>query len=357
MSDFAVIKKLWPEIREYQFVREHYARFLKYLKTSCAAVTPATAPFATTTPDATVELITVIRRSHASNQSTNQLTSAVMADLQQNQVQGLRPLTPDNVTKSICLGFKLWLSLETSKWPSEWGNRTVPAIINSKLPSKSTKPVPGNSASVDPRLTMEYLSSFHGFRVFFTDNLAQHLDIHWQGSRSQRPIIYIYKHKIFLWNELRFTTRSLLPKDFVEETLDTLNLLFPSNDYHTSKLLESYDLTDFYELGPCERPRRRDLRMYSYWREKIVALSEAVQQPPVGFQQLKPDRDGRNIMTFLNFWVAMLVALFTIVSIAFGAASIALAKYSLDLSDKQYRLSLAQACAAPDATYELPGYC
>jgi hypothetical protein len=62
-------------------------------------------------------------------------------------------------------------------------------------------------------------------------------------------------------------------------------------------------------------------------------------------------------MESLNFWMAAFVGLFTVVSISFGAASIVLAKWQYDLAPKQYDLSLAQACSAPNAMKELLVFC
>jgi hypothetical protein len=167
----------------------------------------------------------------------------------------------------------------------------------------------------------------------------------------------IYEHKIFLWNELRFRKYSLLPLNLVEEVLDTLNLLLPFNDYHTAKFLKAQKRHALYSLGWCGRGRLRDLNQYQYFKDRISELSDIVKSTPTGLPQLKLDQGGRNVMDFLNFWVALLVGIFTIFGIAFGTASLVLAKYQYDIAVVQYKLSLAQACVMPNATSLFPQFC
>ena len=231
---------------------------------------------------------------------------------------------------------------------------------NSQHPSPTPQAAqPPQPQPIDLRLTLEYLCTYHNFDVLFVSNLKEHLQIQWSGTHESRPKILIYKHKIFLWNELQFPTDTLLPKDLIEEVLDTLNLLLPHNSYHTAKFLKSNKLHSFYTLGWCGRSPLplHDLSHYLYYKDRLAELSDIVKGAPTGLPQLKLDRGGRNLMDFVNFWVALLVGVFTIVSIAFGTASLVLSKWQYDLGVLQYRLSLAQACLTPNATSLLQQFC
>lgn len=95
-------------------------------------------------------------------------------------------------------------------------------------------------------------------------------------------MLLVYIHKIFLWNELRHT--SPLPRDLLEETLDTLNLLLPYGNDHTVKFFENRNMSDIYGLGLCGRVADRNLNpeRYKYWGEKLARLSAIVAKGPVG---------------------------------------------------------------------------
>jgi hypothetical protein len=374
MANLNCIKKIWPDITNNQLHEEHYRRFVRQLELASSINFGQGTSFATHGLDDTLDLIAHVRGFiHPPNIQTfvGQFTRReLVTKLTQAPNPNWRSSSVDDVSNALCLCTSLWSGLDiripapdnayvqTIPWDE---NSTLSTTIESVFPRSPPVPQPQQGVSepnpVDTRLTMEALCNFHGFRVLFTDNLAEHLQIQWQGVHSSKPLIMIYQHKIFLWNELRFTQTSPLPRQLVEETLDTLNLLFPCHDYHTAKFLRKHGLEDFYGLGWCGRGRQRDLNQYHYWRDRIAELSDVLKGPSLGFQQLRPDRNGRNLMEFLNFWMAAFVGLFTIVSISFGAASIVLAKWQYDLALKQYDLSLAQACSSPNATKELPGFC
>lgn len=195
----------------------------------------------------------------------------------------------------------------------------------------------------DPRLTLEYLESYHGHEVCFTDNLAKHLDI---VATADCTILLVYKHKIFLRNELHYASTSLLPQRLLEETLDTLNLLLPFNDAHTLKFLKKYNMVDLNGLGLCGRRVEciNDLTMYRCWGIKLARLSAVVADGPTGLRQLKPGRgSGANLREFANFWIMAVVL--AALTVGFGTASVVLAVLQYNLSLWQYEIAVEQACA------------
>lgn len=75
-----------------------------------------------------------------------------------------------------------------------------------------------------------------------------------------------------------------------------------------------------------------------------------------GFRQLLPRRDQGNLLDSINFWIAGLVALLTVVSFVSGLVAIIYTRMSYDVSRKsweltrdQYLLSLAEACSDPES--------
>ncbi|KAI0012634.1 hypothetical protein F4779DRAFT_16292 [Xylariaceae sp. FL0662B] len=199
---------------------------------------------------------------------------------------------------------------------------------------------------IDPAISLPYICTYRGFRVFWTSNLAEHLSISWKSR-----IITVYEHKIFLWNHLGDAKRTVIPRPILEEAIDTLNLLFPLNDSLTSTYLAQNGKT-FLGLGYCTRPRdlSLDLAKFNFWRDRIADLVEIMNEEPRGLKQLALERDGRNMLPFATFWVAIAVAVLTILSLPFAIVSM---RYTI----LQYDLALAQACSDPDRQNFLPQYC
>ncbi|KAI1084375.1 hypothetical protein F5B20DRAFT_524664 [Whalleya microplaca] len=199
---------------------------------------------------------------------------------------------------------------------------------------------------IDPSISLPYLCTYRGFRIFWTSNLAEHLSISWNSK-----IITVYEHKIFLWNHLRDTKRTVIPRPILEEAIDTLNLLFPLNDPLTKTYLTQNGKT-FSGLGYCTRPRDRSLELgkFNFWRDRIADLVGIMNEQPRGLRQLALERNGRNMMPFVTFWVATAVAILTILNLPFAIVSM---RYAM----LQYDLALAQACSDPGAQNTLPQFC
>lgn len=211
---------------------------------------------------------------------------------------------------ALCYSFRLTLHIipnTSNKFsnttPLQWdSNQSISAVISSAFPTKGTTT---DNEAIDPKLTLEYLSSSYGFKVVFIDNLRDHLTIQ---PTADQPWLLVYQHKIFLKNELRFG--SLLPRPLVEEALDTLNLLMPYDDEKTATFLRRRSLKDFHSLGPCGRSRKTDLADYKYFGDRISQLCAVIKgEPPPGIHQILPGRHGSNLREFLNFWIAVSIFL------------------------------------------------
>src|SRR5207244_8887795 len=100
---------------------------------------------------------------------------------------------------------------------------------------------------IDPAMTMSHLSGSRGLKVFWTSNLADHLAINWKSR-----VVSVYEHKICLWNHLNSKVEPIIPREILEEAIDTLNLLFPLNDSPTKDFLKQNG-KPFYGLGYCKR--------------------------------------------------------------------------------------------------------
>lgn len=100
--------------------------------------------------------------------------------------------------------------------------------------------------------------------------------------------------------------------ELYEETNRTLDLLFPTWDKATRRLLESGGKT-FRLHYFSSQDRVLDLNQYSYWRDRLLELNEDIfLAPPEGWTQLW--RDRRDPQKFWTFWLMLSVFTMTIVS-------------------------------------------
>lgn len=82
-------------------------------------------------------------------------------------------------------------------------------------------------------------------------------------------------------------------------------------------------------------------------------MQQVLDGPPSGLQQLALDRNRSNVLAFSTFWIATLAAVLAVVGLIAGVVSTVYSKKSYDIALLQYKLSVAQACAAPGATEQL----
>ncbi|KAH8653625.1 hypothetical protein BX600DRAFT_515881 [Xylariales sp. PMI_506] len=197
-----------------------------------------------------------------------------------------------------------------------------------------------------PSMSIPYLCKYRSYKVAWTSNLAEHLNINWRFK-----VITVYEHKVFLYNHLKNAQDPITPRAVLEEAIDTLNLLFPLNDPLTKRFLDRCGKT-FHGLGYCGRPRAQclDLGKFVVWQTNIARLMEIMDEQPTGLRQLALETDGSNLLPFLAFWVAIAVAILTILGLPFSIVSM---YYAM----KQYQLALAQACSEPGSAANLAQFC
>ncbi|KAF2964130.1 hypothetical protein GQX73_g9455 [Xylaria multiplex] len=195
---------------------------------------------------------------------------------------------------------------------------------------------------------MAYLERHHGFQVRWTDNLTEHLTVDWTYKT-----VTVYEHLICLWNHLE-TDAAIIPKAVLEEAIDTLNLLFPSESRETQDYLQKRGRT-FWKLGYCKGRRDLEVGRYFYWGNNVQQLMDIIDEPKTGFQQFKLDKERKNILEFATFWTAAAVAFLTILSFLFGTVATVYTVKQYNVAIATYNLQLAQACATQEIF--LPQYC
>jgi hypothetical protein len=108
----------------------------------------------------------------------------------------------------------------------------------------------------------------------------------------------------------------MFPAGFVDETLDTLALLFPDTDDKTKEWLESASRTKPLwapmdsQLVKCGHfrsghPSRR-FKHYKFWRDRLGTLEEAADEAmPPAKAILRALKDNKRGDRWLNSWVAI----------------------------------------------------
>jgi hypothetical protein len=222
---------------------------------------------------------------------------------------------------------------------------TLPKAIANHFIDGSSRTRDMVTGRIDPSLSLAFLCTYRGFKVFWTSNFSEHLNISWKSK-----IITIYEHKVFLWNHLRNSDSPIIPREILEEAIDTLNLLFPLNDPQTRSLL-AQNGKDFQGLGYCSRPRDKclDLGRFNIWRDRIAKLVEIMNEEPKGLKQLALEKDGRNLLPFVTFWIAIAVAFLSLLNLPFAIISM---QYTV----KQYELALAQAVSITQVIFHSWNY-
>lgn len=100
-----------------------------------------------------------------------------------------------------------------------------------------------------------------------------------------------------------------LSKSLLNETIQSLNLLFPHWDPETNKLLKQHGQT-FQQQGPYDLPASLDLSEFDHWRDRLLEIHDVVfQSPPASWRQLY--RDRRNPQQFWTFWIALIILALT----------------------------------------------
>jgi hypothetical protein len=177
-------------------------------------------------------------------------------------------------------------------------------------------------------LTAYSLQRIGGFRISWTNNLADHLNF------KNEKIVYVFcqisalnrlvasdlqVNQVQSWmKKLKadlLISRDILPQDLLEETLRTIALLFPSADAKCNAWLRRHLKEGNIDpnLGSCFLEEDgRMVRHFTYWRDRLLLLEEALEQhEPENISQWWYDRRRKN--QWYTFWVAVMVLLLTLV--------------------------------------------
>ena len=261
--------------------------------------------------------------------------------------------------RSLELTARLWLTIHIQssvgpiqpRTPLMWlDDMSLKEAFKCWFP-KRIAPSRDDKLRVASEISVVNLRKLHGVHVSWTPNLKDHLDY-----QKQTRTLQIFSLKICLqshWEseqqEIKQQgtgqneTHSIFPDGLLDETIWTLDLLFPFGDDHTKKYLEDEGQV-FYGLN---LPRHSlivsaDLNGFHYWRDRLAVLYDMLDQPPSCFPGMWSDR--KSTMQWWTFWLAVF---FSILTFGFGVAGLILGFKQFGLSKKAHALAVAQACALP----------
>jgi hypothetical protein len=227
-------------------------------------------------------------------------------------------------SRTVDLVLRLWLminvrepeaALQAPQTPiRRWQPaQTLPKFLSLVFETSRWK-VEAKDSRLHPSFTAAFMVNVCGLRLEWTDCLADHLKL---DRRVNALRVYSYKNILQAHLKMSNTrsggmTDSPLPERLLQETVRSLNLLFPPWDADTASLL-SGQRQNFQQTGPYDVPPISNLIEFQYWRDRLSELHDVVfLSPPVSWAQLW--RDRRNPQQFWTFWLAFLILLFTLIS-------------------------------------------
>ena len=177
-------------------------------------------------------------------------------------------------------------------------------------------PKPATSAATNkrfmPRFTAAYMSRTRGLQIQWTACLADHLRV---DPMSRTVRIYHFKRCLSDQQANRGSINgkagSILPTELLQETVWTLNLLFPANDEQTITFLKKCHPSKTFCFDTCVDDRRPlELDTYCYWRQRLEDVLEIYDQGPSTLRQYisyqKPqERINLIVVVLLGFILAL----------------------------------------------------
>ncbi|OQE21907.1 hypothetical protein PENSTE_c011G06797 [Penicillium steckii] len=232
----------------------------------------------------------------------------------------------DETVLALRLGIYIWCmcKIDIPFWnqhfPLEshiaWTNPESRIRDQITLLSRPTESNPRN-IRLDSSFRLYDLAKIANFGVEWVDDIFQHLSFCEPNIMSDKPQmkIQIFHHRRFL--KFHYDRQSkVFPEGFIEETLQTLDLLLPYHHTKTRKWFQNevkhYGIDD----TACVRKRMmnansRHLERFKFWGERLAFLKET-------YDLTEPDSvsrfwlDTRSPIQWATFWVAVLVLVLTI---------------------------------------------
>jgi len=346
-----LINAFWPylHLAEDDYINKDYVAFFEFVGRMLQDLYPHAPMFALQDFNGIFAMVNTLR-------ADRMLARKVIMD---NIKKDYLNVYETSVARSMELVVRLWLGINvSSKGLSvgprnprdsrvDWQNdQSLNEIITAQCFYKANS-ISSTDYALDESFTAVNLKTVCRLRIRWTDNLLDHLRL--EGPRGQRSLS-IYRHKISLINHRKEPEPTVIQKNFLDETIRTLDLLFPFGDPKTEQFLAEENV-QLYIVDPLEMPHTTDLDEFKYYRNSLVRLLNLLNGPPETVAQTL--LDTRNLGQFVTLWVAIFGVF--ILTILFGILTTIYSIKQYRVSVKSYELALALACQqnAPSP----PGFC
>ena len=266
----------------------------------------------------------------------------------------------EQIACSIELAVRLWLGIRVHSnrlslgpvnlrdtqihWPNE---QSLEKMVAAPFLHGARKAQSAAYFLFDESFTAAKLKKTCRLGIRWTDSLVDHLKM--EGPRGKRQLS-IFKHKICLVNHRKEPNATIIPADVLDETIRTLDLLFPYGDKPTKIFLE-HSKVHMWMINTLELPRATELDEFVYWRSRLAQLLSLFYGPPETVRQTL--LDSRNTAQFATLWVAIFGVFF--LTILFGVLSTVYSAKQYHVAVDSYKLALAQACQ--QTSPPLLGFC
>lgn len=220
-------------------------------------------------------------------------------------------------------GLWLFCSPDLSNSSSTLAEATKTHLEKSFSSSSTHTSVPATGAVASTGLlssdfSANSLTRKGGFYLIWTSDLAEHLTF---VSKDQ---LRIFRHALILQKYQREQESTCYPDGFLEETYRTINLLFPFEDYKTSKRVkriarrEHVDLEAAMTEKAIEEHHKFQVASYKYYASRLVEIQRRYDLArPHRLSQWWYDRRQR------PEWAALMVALIVfLLTVLFGIAQV-----------------------------------
>ncbi|KAI9764568.1 MAG: hypothetical protein M1840_008394 [Geoglossum simile] len=225
----------------------------------------------------------------------------------------------ETIDGSVALAVRLWLMLcvrapddeshQIGQMKIPWKGGRLDELVSKLFPSKH---VLNDSVKLGKAFNALSLEKVAGIEIIWTSNLADHLRMMEDDTR-----VAIFHHAYFLAHHRDCeTSNKFLPRDLLEETLQTLALLLPQFDRETQKWLRQQQSE--WNLDPrtakCGglNAEQRKIENFKYWRDRLVILKQVYDESePKTIGQWWHDRRKR--VQWYTFWVAAVILVLTVV--------------------------------------------
>jgi len=245
----------------------------------------------------------------------------------------------------VISGAQSWCPDATLQWDA---HESLTTVVEAHFASKRRTALRGLRDKLPPNFTLSNLCRKYDLGYSWTNSLADHLTLD-----HAKRIVRVYKYPICLYHHCHPDEQCPIPRLVLEEALDTIALLLPSNDGETTEFLGPELASSFlWVFRAHPRSRNLDLNHYQYWADNLSQLINEI------------DRSWEQKVTWANQWFTWVVGIFAVVSTALSIVSIVVAykantisTKSLDLAAAQLEISVAELCREDDIARKLPRHC